>query len=65
MLRVSLGFQTLQNNKSTRPAASNVSRVWKPDETLTLVSEILRKNWQFISLGNKDFKLDYSVQNNS
>ena len=25
---------------------SNVSRVWKPDETLTLVFEILHENYQ-------------------
>ena len=33
MLRVSSGFQTLENNKSTRPAAScfhQFSRVWNP-----------------------------------
>ena len=46
VLRVSLGFQTLENNKSTRPAAScfqMFSRVWNPNETLALVFEILRK----------------------
>ena len=39
MLRVSLGFQTLQNNKSTGPASCfhQFSRVWNPDETLALV----------------------------
>ena len=45
VLRVSLGFQTLENNKSTRPAAScfqMFSRVWNPNETLALVFEILR-----------------------
>ena len=44
MLRVSSGFQTLENNKTTRPAASwfqMFSRVWKPDETLALVFEIV------------------------
>ena len=44
VLRVSLGFQTLENNKSTQPAASCFhlfSRVWKPNETLALVFEIL------------------------
>ena len=42
MLRVSSGFQTLENNKTTRPAASwfqMFSCVWKPDETLALVFE--------------------------
>ena len=46
MLRVSSGFQTLENNKTTRPAASwfqMFSRVWKPDETLALVFEIVRE----------------------
>ena len=46
MLRVSSGFQTLENNKTTRPAASwfqMFSRVWKPDETLALVFEIVLK----------------------
>ena len=47
MLRVSSGFQTLENNKTTRPEASWFqmfqSRVWKPDETLALVFEILRQ----------------------
>ena len=46
VLRVSLGFQTLENNKSTRPAAScfqMFSRVWNPNETLALVFEILLK----------------------
>ena len=44
VLRVSSGFQTLENNKTTRPAASwfqMFSRVWKPDETLALVFEIV------------------------
>ena len=47
MLRVSSGFQTLENNKTTRPAASwfqMFSRVWKPDETLALVFEIVLLN---------------------
>ena len=47
MLRVSSGFQTLENNKTTRPAASwfqMFSRVWKPDETLALVFEIVHKD---------------------
>ena len=46
MLRVSSGFQILENNKSTRPAAScfhQFSRVSNPDETLALVFEILHK----------------------
>ena len=44
MLWVSSGFQTLRNNKTTRPAAPGfqmLSRIWKPDETLTLVFEIV------------------------
>ena len=44
VLRVSSGFQTLENNKTTRPATSwfqIFSRVWKPDETLPLVFEIV------------------------
>ena len=46
MLRVSSGFQTLENNKSTRPAAlcfHQISCVSNPDETLALVFEILHK----------------------
>ena len=42
MLCVSSAFQTLKNNKTTRPAASwfqLFSRVWKPDETIALVFE--------------------------
>ena len=45
MLRVSSGFQTLENNNTTRPAASwfqMFSRVWKLDETLALVFEIVQ-----------------------
>ena len=45
VLRVSSGFQTLENNNTTRPAASwfqMFSRVWKPDETLALVFEIVQ-----------------------
>ena len=48
MLRVSSGFQTLENNKTTWPAASwfqMFSRVWKPDEALALVFEIVLENW--------------------
>ena len=44
MLRVSLGFQTLENNKSKRPQAEcfhQFSRVWNPAETLAFVFEIL------------------------
>ena len=44
VLRVSSGFQTLENNKTTRPAASwfqMFSHVWKHDETLALVFEIV------------------------
>ena len=46
---VSSGFQTLENNKTTRPAASwfqMFSRVWKPDETLALVFEIVLQTLQ-------------------
>ena len=47
MLRVSSGFQTLEKNKNTESACglvvSSVTRVWKPDETLALVFEILLK----------------------
>jgi hypothetical protein len=46
VLRVSLGFQTLENNKSSRPTASSFqmfSRVWKPNETLILVFEIVHE----------------------
>ena len=45
VLRVSSGFQTLENNKTTACGlvVSKVSRVWKPDETLALVVEILLK----------------------
>ena len=31
----------LENNKTTWHAVSNVSRVWKPDEALALVFEML------------------------
>ena len=44
VLRVSSAFQTLENNKTTRPAASwfqMFSRVWKPDENLALVFKIV------------------------
>ena len=49
MLRVSSGFQTLENNKTTRPQAEwfqMFSRVWKPDETLALVFEIVHTLFQ-------------------
>ena len=44
MLQVSSGFQRLENNKTTWPAAlwfPMFSRVWKPDETLALVFDIV------------------------
>ena len=44
VLQVSSGFQLLENNKTTLPAAlwfQMFSRVWKPDETLALVFEIV------------------------
>ena len=37
VLRVSSGFQTIENNKMFQM----FSRVWKPDETLALVFEIV------------------------
>ena len=52
MLRFSPGFQTLENNKNTRPTGlvvSNVSRVWNPDETLALVFEVLLKTIAYFS----------------
>ena len=45
VLRVSSGFQMLENNKTTRPAASwfqMFSRLWKPDETLALIEIVLK-----------------------
>ena len=39
VLRVSSGFQTLENNKTTRPQM--FSRVWKPDETVALAFEMV------------------------
>ena len=48
MLRVSSSFQTLENNNTTRPAAlwfQMFSRVWKPDDTLALVFEIVQSNF--------------------
>ena len=52
MHRVSSGFQTLENNKTTRPVASwfqMFSCVWKPDETLAFVFEIVHQQ-QFLFL---------------
>ena len=47
MLRILSGFQTLENNKNTRPAASWFQifpmHDWKPDETLALAFEILHQ----------------------
>ena len=46
MLQVSSGFQTLENNKTARPAAmwfQMFSHIWKPDETLALVFEIVHQ----------------------
>ena len=46
MLQVSSGFQTLENNKTTRPAAvwfQMFPRIWKPDETVVLVFEIVHQ----------------------
>ena len=48
MLRVSSSFQTLENINTTRPAAlwfQMFSRVWKPDDTLALVFEIVQSNF--------------------
>ena len=46
MLQVSSGFQTLENNKTFQPAAvwfQMFSHIWKPDETLALVFEIVHQ----------------------
>ena len=53
MLWVSSGFQTLKKSKTTRSVASwfqMFSHVWKPDETITLIFEIVLKTCYTTSL---------------
>ena len=51
-----ISFQTLANNKTTRPEASwfqMFSRVWKTDETHDFVFEIVLNGTEFpLALGN-------------